>query len=53
MYLHFQIEGGSSSFNYLIAYFKPYYTKQWSSSQSLSYNVHMCAQFLQTNDLTF
>ena len=25
--------------------------EQWSSSQSLNYNVHVCAQFLQTNDL--
>ena len=27
--------------------------KQWSSFQSLNYNVHVCAQFLQTNDLAF
>ena len=46
-YMYIEINRGSSSFycSYVAS------SEQWPSSQSLSYYVHVSAQFLQTNEM--
>ena len=47
-YMYIEINRGSSSFYCLYVASSQ---KQWPSSQSLSYYVHVSAQFLQTNEI--
>ena len=48
-YMYIEINRGSSSF--YCSHACGLSTKQWLSSQSLSYYVHVSAQFLQTNEI--